>query len=200
MRVLSPGELRHRYPAPADLIRRKQLSRLDHHCRRIIELSPLVCLATADADGACDVSPRGDAPGFVRILDDRRLAIPDRTGNNRLDSLRNIAENRHVGLLFLVPGVDDTLRVNGRAEVVADEGLLAGMAVGGRLPLSAIVVRVEEAYLHCGRALKRARLWDPTTFAPRGTLPPLGQMLADQTRPDDAERELLAKSEQTELY
>jgi hypothetical protein len=192
--------LRALYPGPVDLVKRKQLDRLDAHCRHFIAHSPLLFLATAGADGRCDVTPRGDAPGFVRILDDRHVAIPDRKGNNRVDAMRNIIANPHAGLLFVVPGVDDTLRVNGTAEIVTDETLLAGMAVDGRLPVTAIVVAAEEVYLHCGRAFKRSRAWDPAHHVPKGTIPPLAVMLADQTRPDAEESALLGESEAAPLY
>ncbi len=199
-RIDSPAELRDRYPEPAALIRRKQLRALDAHCRRFVARSPLVFVATADGAGHCDVSPRGDAPGFVRVLSDTALALPDRKGNNRLDTFRNVLENPHAGLLFVVPGIDDTLRVNGRAAIATEPELLASMAVAGRAPKAALVVEVEEAFLHCGRAFKRGAIWDPGTFAARGELPTLAQMLADQTDPDAAERRLIANSEQEGLY
>jgi PPOX class probable FMN-dependent enzyme len=198
--VDSLAALRALYDAPHDLVVRKVLPALDGHCRRFVARSPLVMVATADAAGRCDVSPRGDAPGFVRVLDDGRLALPDRKGNDRLDALSNVLENPRVGLLFVVPGCDDTLRVDGRAAITADPELLASMAVAGKAPRSALLVTVREAFLHCGRAFKRGRVWDPATFAARGELPTLGQMLRDQTAPDDAERRLLAESESAELY
>ena len=154
----------------------------------------------AGADGSCDVSPRGDAPGFVRVLDDAHLAIPDRKGNNRIDALRNIVANPHAGLLFVVPGIDDTLRVNGRATVVSDEALLATMEVAGRRPASALVLEVVEAFLHCGRAFKRGQVWDPSRFAARGELPTLAQMLAEQTAPDAEEQRMLDESEREDLW
>jgi PPOX class probable FMN-dependent enzyme len=198
--IESEEALRAIYPAPVDLIRRKQLDRLDRHCKRIIELSPLAMLATSGADGSCDVTPRGDAPGFVRVLDERHIVMPDRRGNNRIDAMRNIVANPSVGVLFIVPGVNDLLRVNGAARIVADDWLLSSLAVEGRAPTAAILVTVEEAYLHCGRAFKRARVWDPATFAPPGALPPLAVMLADQTQPSRAESELLSGSESAPLY
>lgn len=198
--VISEEELRRRYAPPLPLIERKQLTRIDHHCRRFIARSPLVLIATSGLDGSCDVSPRGDAPGFVRVLDDRRLAIPDRKGNNRIDSLRNVVANAHAGLLFVVPGVDDTLRVNGQAAVVVDDALLASMEVAGRRPASALVVEVAEAFLHCGRAFKRGQVWDPGRFAARGELPTLAQMLADQTDPDAEEQRLLDESSREDLW
>lgn len=198
--VTSEAELRRIYPQPVDLIKRKILSRLDGHCRRFISLSPLVFVSTASRDGRCDVSPRGDPAGFVEVFSDTQLVLPDRPGNNRLDGLRNIIENPRIGLLFVIPGVQDTLRVNGRAMVVTTPHVLVRMAVDGRLPASAIVVDIEEAFLHCGRAFKRGDVWDPTRYLAPGTLPPLGKMLADQTRPDAAENTLLADSERAPLY
>jgi PPOX class probable FMN-dependent enzyme len=198
--ITSEEALRSLYPGPVDLVKRKQLDRLDKHCRNFIAHSPLVFLSTAGPDGRCDVTPRGDAPGFVRVLDDRHIALPDRKGNNRVDSMRNIIANPHAGLLFLVPGVDDSLRVNGAARIATDPWLLDAMAVDGRPPAVAIVVAVEAAFLHCGRAFKRSKAWDPARHAPKGAIPPLAVMLADQTRPDDAENAMLGKSETEPLY
>jgi PPOX class probable FMN-dependent enzyme len=198
--IASPAQLRERYAKPLPLVVRKQLAALDGHCRAFIARSPLVMVATADAQGGCDVSPRGDPPGFVAVLDDGHLAIPDRKGNNRLDALGNVLANPRVGLLFVVPGSDDTLRVNGRASIVADPELLAAMAVEGRVPASALLVEVEEAFLHCGRAFKRGRVWDPTRFVAPGELPTLGRILTDQTAPDAQERRLIAQAPHEGLY
>ena len=199
-RITTLAQLRERYDAPPPLIERKVLPALDAHCRRFIARSPLVMVATADADGACDVSPRGDPPGFVAVLDDHRLLLPDRKGNNRLDALRNVLVNPHVGLCFIVPGIDDTLRVNGRASITTDRALLEPLAVRGVVPKAGLLVEVVEAFLHCGRAFKRGRVWDPDGFAQRGELPTLAEMLRDQTRPDAEEDRLLARSEQEPLY
>ena len=197
----SPAELREHYPPMLDLIARKVLPALDAHCRAFIARSPLVMVATSGADGSCDVSPRGDPPGFVAVLDDHTLALPDRKGNNRLDALGNVLENPHVGLLFVVPGIDDTLRVNGTARISTDPQLLEPMAIAGRLPASALVVTVQEAFLHCGRAFKRGRVWDPAGYAARGDVPTIGQALADQAAPTAHERELIAQDERSpELY
>jgi PPOX class probable FMN-dependent enzyme len=196
----SEEALRRLYPPPVDLVKRKQLDRFDRHCRHFIAHSPLLFLSTAGADGRCDVTPRGDAPGFAKVLDDRHVAVPDRKGNNRADSLRNIIANPQAGLLFVVPGVDDTLRVNGRAQVVTDGWLLDAMAVEGKAPLAAILIAVEEVFLHCGRAFKRSRAWDAARHAAKGTIPPLAVMLADQTRPDAEESALLGQSEAAPLY
>ncbi|MDJ0937741.1 MAG: pyridoxamine 5'-phosphate oxidase family protein [Kiloniellales bacterium] len=184
--------LRAQLGEPSDLVRRKKLRRLDPHCRRFIALSPFLVLSTADAEGACDASPRGDAPGFVSVLDDGRLLIPERRGNKLADSLLNILENPRVGLLFLIPGVDESLRVNGRAGLTREAALLAPLAVKGKAPELGILVEVEEAYLHCGKALIRSRLWDPASRIERDRLPSLGRMIADQVSGYD--------SEETEAY
>ena len=131
--------------------------------------------------GRADVSPRGDPVGFVKILDERTLAIPDRPGNNRLDSLANILANPSVGLLFIIPGFDDTLRVNGEARLVTDPDLLEGMTVNGRMPTLAIVVTVSEAFMHCAKAFRRSHLWNPTHFQDRREMPSLSKIILDQT-------------------
>jgi PPOX class probable FMN-dependent enzyme len=159
--VTSEGELRALYGFPGERAVAKEHATLDEHCRAFIAHSPFLVMGTAGADGRCDVSPKGDAPGFVRVLDDHHLAIPDRIGNNRLDGMRNVVENDHVGLLFLIPGREDTLRVNGRARIVRDDALLESLAVAGKRPVTALVVEVEQVFLHCARAFKRAGLWQP---------------------------------------
>lgn len=200
--IATAGELEELYGEPTERARRKVLARLDPHCRRFIEASPFLVLGTAAADGAADCSPRGDAPGFVRILDDRTLVIPDRIGNNRVDSLRNIVENPNVGLIFFVPGVNETLRVNGHARIVREPALLESLAVAGRAPKTAILVVVKEAFLHCAKALMRSRLWDPETQVERSSFPSLGRMLADQIGGMDvAEAEAgIAESYRNRLY
>jgi uncharacterized protein len=177
--ISSEGDLRARFAQPSRLAVQKQLDRLDHNCRRFIALSPFLCLASARPDGLADNSPRGDAPGFVQVLDDRTLAIPDRPGNNRLDSQSNIILNPNVGLLFFIPGVTETLRVNGRARISADPDLLARFEVNGRRPRTAIVVSVVEAFLHCSKALIRSRLWEADAKVDRKALPTLGRMIAE---------------------
>ncbi len=163
-----------------DGARRKDIGRIDHNFARFIERSPFMLLGTASADGRGDVSPRGDLPGFVHVLDERHLAIPERPGNRRMDSIHNILETGRAGLLFLIPGSDDTVRVNGRAAVTRAAALLASMAVDGRPPALAIVVTVEEAYLHCAKAFRRSRLWDPAARIDRSELPSAGCMLQEQ--------------------
>jgi PPOX class probable FMN-dependent enzyme len=191
--VRSNEQLRQIYDPPLPLVVRKTLDHLDQHCVRFIARSPFFCLASCDAEGRCDVSPRGDPPGFVQVADANTLYIPDRKGNNRLDSLGNLLANPGVGLVFLIPGIDETLRVNGRAEIAEDPELLASLAVFGAPPRSALRVTVEEAFIHCGRALKRSRLWDPDGHADRGEVPTVGEWLRDQVDPDERERALLER-------
>lgn len=179
------------YGEPNERARKKQLSRLDEHCRNFIAISPFVAISSAAADGGCDCSPKGDAPGFVKVVDESTLLIPDRLGNNRVDTFKNVIENPQVGLLFFVPGVNEMLRVNGRAELTTDEALLAPLAVNGRAPRSGLVVTVEEAFLHCAKALIRSDLWNPETRIDRATFPTMGRMLADQIEgldPEEADR------------
>lgn len=168
------------YGEPLERAVKKELHYLDRHCKAFIALSPFVVIASAAADGACDASPRGDSPGFVAVLDDSRLLIPDRAGNNRVDTLENVVGNPHVGLLFLVPGMNETLRVNGTAQVSTDVELLTPLAVNGKLPRSGLLVTVEQAYLQCGKAMIRSDLWNPEKRIERSSFPTLGKILADQ--------------------
>lgn len=184
-------ELRDRYGRPLERARLKSLTRLDRHCRYFIELSPFVCLGTTGEEGA-DVAPRGDRPGFVRVLDDQTLAIPDWPGNNRLDSLQNVLANPNVGLLFLIPGVDESLRVNGTARITVDPEVLLLWEVNGKHPRSALVVSVQEAFLHCGKALIRSRLWHDDYKVDRASLPSYGQMLKDQIEVRESAQEIEA--------
>jgi len=175
----SDADLRARFRAPSELAIKKQLDHLDHNCRKFIALSPFVCLATAGEDGSVDNSPRGDAPGFVEVLDERTLLIPERPGNNRLDSLANILQNPQVGLLFFIPGVTETLRVNGRAALVTRPQILELFSVNGRAPAVVILVETEEVFLHCSKALIRSRLWQEDAKVDRKVLPSLGRMIAE---------------------
>ncbi|WP_269581159.1 pyridoxamine 5'-phosphate oxidase family protein [Roseibium sp. Sym1] len=179
--------LRGLFPAVTPLAVQKCQDVLDKHAQAFIRRSPFLCLGTQDMDGKADVSPRGDPAGFVRILDDKTLAIPDRPGNNRLDSLANIIANPNVGLLFLIPGFDDTLRVNGTATLVTTPDLLADLSVQGREPRLAILVEVREVFLHCAKAFRRSHLWDPEHFQDRGGMPSLARIILDQTNgmPED---------------
>lgn len=183
--VTSEEELRGLLGTPSDLVIRKQLAALDRHCRAFIALSPFVLIGTTDATGACDVSPRGDAPGFVLVPDEKTLVIPERPGNRRADTLRNILQTGAVGLLFIIPGVEETLRVNGRACLTRDAALLERTAARGKQPPLAIGVTVDECFLHCAKAFKRSGLWEAEQWPERGALPSLAQMIVDQVRPPD---------------
>jgi PPOX class probable FMN-dependent enzyme len=175
--ITTEAELRELIGSPADLVVSKIATRLNDLTRQFIERSPFMCLATAAPDGSCDVSPRGDPAGFVRILDERTLLIPDRPGNRLADSLRNILANPHVGLLFVVPGIGDTFRVNGRARLVTDEELLAGSEVEGKAPKLGILVEIDECYTQCSKALIRSDLWNPDNHVDRAELPSSGEIL-----------------------
>lgn len=180
--VTSTEELQEWLGTPSQLAAHKVIDHLDAHVRNFLSMSPFLTMSTADADGHCDVSPRGDAPGFVLVLDEKRLVIPERPGNKRIDSIRNILSNPRVGLLFLIPGLEETLRINGKAAVVRDAELLAKMAVNGRSPLLGIVVEVEECFIHCAKALKRSGLWKPETWQEREHLPNPARMIADHVK------------------
>jgi PPOX class probable FMN-dependent enzyme len=164
---------------PLQTTRAKVIDHLTPHTRRFIELAPFACLATADARGTCDVSPRGDPPGFVRILDDRTLLVPDRPGNRLADSLRNIIENPRLAILFVIPGIGETFRVNGGATLTTDVALLAPSAIEGKPPKLGIIVDIEAAYTQCPKAFLRSQLWDPSRFVSRDALPTSGEILAD---------------------
>jgi PPOX class probable FMN-dependent enzyme len=173
--LTSVEQLEQIYGKPHERSLRKEIRYLNEDYRAFVAASPLVVLASAGPDGM-DCSPRGDTPGFVRIIDERTLAIPDRPGNNRIDNLRNIVVDGRVSLLFLVPGVVETLRVNGRAAVSDDAALLESLAVDGTRPRTAIVVSVDAVYFHGSRALARSQLWDPARHVERSQLPSTGEM------------------------
>ena len=178
-RIETVEQLRETYRAPSERAQRKQLDALDIHCRALIALSPFVVLASSSKAGA-DATPRGGERGFVRVQDAHTLLLPDWPGNNRLDSLTNIVENPAVGLLFLVPGVDETLRVGGAAQIRTDEALLEPFRTGTKLPLTVLVIHVEKVYLHCAKALMRSNLWDESAQLERSTLPSADKILNDQ--------------------
>lgn len=178
--ITSREALRTHYRQPGDNAVRKELPALDHHCKAFIARSPFVLIGSSDGAGNGDVTPKGDKPGFVAVLDDNTLAIPDRPGNNRLDTWENILANPAVGLLFLIPGMNETLRVNGTARLTADEGLRGRFAVDGRLPITVLVVAVRAAYMHCAKAFMRSELWKPESWPERASMPTLGEILHDQ--------------------
>ncbi len=192
--VETEESLRSLYGETHALAVKKCLPALDNYCREYISRSPFICLSTQHANGTADVSPRGDPAGFVHILDSTTIVIPDRPGNNRLDSLSNIISNPSVGLLFLVPGFDDTLRINGRAFLTRDPELLQSMAVRNREPTLAIVVEIREVFLHCAKAFRRAKLWQPESLQDRRQLPSLATIVTEQIS-----GEAVTKSEATRL-
>jgi uncharacterized protein len=177
--VTSEALLRELYGQPGERAVAKERPVLNEDCRAFVAHSPFLVMGTAGADGRCDVSPKGDAPGFVVVLDDQHLAIPDRLGNNRLDGLRNVVDNPHVGLIFFIPGREDTLRVNGRARIVRDEALLERLAVAGKRPVTALVVEVEQCFTHCARAFKRAGLWEPERWPDASNVRSMQRMIWD---------------------
>ena len=196
-----PDQLRDFYNPPMEAAVRKDVGHIDELCRRLIAASPMLFVATHAEDGRADVSPRGGLPGFVAVLDDHHLAIPDATGNRRLDTLENIVASGRVGVIFLIPGRDTTLRVNGRAAVTAAPDVLERLTPVGKPPKTAIVVEAEEVYAHCPKAFVRSKLWDPGTWPDPETLPTSAEVsLAHQRNPEltleqvvEREREALAK-------
>ncbi len=196
--IETEAQLRALLGEPAELTCAKISNRLNAQTRLFIERSPFVCVATSDSGGNCDLSPRGDPAGFVQILDDRTLLLPERPGNRLADSLRNILANPHLGLLFIVPGTTDTFRVNGRATITTDKGLLSPCRVEGKLPLLGILVDIDAAYTQCSKALLRSHLWDSERFVEPGSMPTGGQVhRAIQGEAFDAER---YDSEREERY
>ncbi len=185
--IRDEAQLRAVLGMPTDLVRAKVRDRLDHLTRQFVERSPFLLLATSAEDGSCDVSPRGDPPGFVRILDERTLLLPERPGNRLADSLRNVLSNDRVGLLFVIPGIGDTLRVNGRATLVTDEKLLAPSAVEGKVPRVGFLIEVDEVFTHCSKAFLRSALWDPSRYVERSELPSSGEIHRARDPSFDAE-------------
>jgi len=184
---LDEAGLRELIGEPAELVRAKVSDRLNHLTRQFLDRSPFLCLATSGPDGSCDVTPRGDPAGFVRVLDEQTLLIPERPGNRLADSLRNILGNPHVGLLFFIPGITDTLRVNGRATIVTDPEVLQPAAVEGKVPKLGLLVQVDEVFTHCSKAFLRSGLWDPASFVDPAELPSSGEVHRSLNPAFDAE-------------
>jgi len=179
------------YRPPSQLVLDKEIDHVDQHCRRFIELSPFYVMSTADADGFPEVSPRGGDPGSVKVLDEHRLALPDRQGNNRADSLRRLAVNPRVALLFFVPGIEETLKVFGTTELLPADALDVDLTEFGKAPRSVLLVTVQRLYLQCAKAVMRSGLWDPSRQVARNAWPPFGQVIKDHCKlttpmPDDA--------------
>jgi len=191
--IKSEEELRSIIGYPSELVNKKVISQLDHHCIDFISKSPFLVLSTSDNFGYCDASPRGDQPGFVQVLNEKQLIIPERPGNKRIDTLRNILSNPRVGLLFFIPGLGETLRINGHATIVKDEELLMTMAVSGKTPLLGIGVEVDECFIHCAKAFKRSGLWEPETWADKEELPRAAKILLEHTKLPDSSEESIQK-------
>ncbi len=196
-KITTYEELRALYPPTVERAVLKEMSALDRHAKRYIELSPFVALATTGVDGLGDVTPRGGEPGQVRVENDNSVLLPDWPGNNRLDSLENIIDYPGVGLLFLIPGVKETLRVNGKAEIITDDDVRQLFEMRGKLPRSVIRIAVEEVYLHCAKALMRSHLWDDAARIERSELPTMNQMIRDQT---GSSGPLIGQEEMEESY
>ena len=191
--ITEEAELRGIFGQPSERALNKQIDRLDVHCRAIIKKCPFILLGTSNTEGRCDVSPKGDYPGFVRVLDDRTIAIPDLPGNNRLDTLRNMIANPQVGLIFMIPGMNETLRINGKIQLVRDAELLESMAYEGKSPKLAIVVHVQEVFTHCPKAFLRSKLWSDEFRIDRSELPSFAEILKDHTGLADCDVEELQK-------
>jgi len=191
--ITEEAELRGIFGQPSERALNKQIDRLDVHCRAIIKKCPFILLGTSNTEGRCDVSPKGDYPGFVRVLDDRTIAIPDLPGNNRLDTLRNMIANPQVGLIFMIPGMNETLRINGKIQLVRDAELLESMAYEGKSPKLAIVVHVQEVFTHCPKAFLRSKLWSDEFRIDRSELLSFAEILKDHTGLVDCDVEELQK-------
>lgn len=196
MNIQSVDQLRRVYDLPGERALKKELSALDAHMRRFIGLSPFLVISSSSASFQMDASPRGGAPGFVKVVDDHTLWVPDASGNNRLDTLENIVATGQVGLLFLIPGVDETLRINGLATISTSGDRLAAFAQDKRPPQTVIQVTVQAAYLHCAKAMMRAQLWDASQQVERKVLPSMGQMIKDQAQlegPAESQEEMVQR-------
>ncbi|REE94540.1 hypothetical protein A8990_101336 [Paenibacillus taihuensis] len=191
--VHTDEELRSLLGYPSELVRNKVVTKLDRHCRDFIAKSPLVFVATSDASGACDVSPRGDTAGFVAVLDDTHLLIPERPGNKRMDALRNILANPQIGLIFIIPGLEETLRINGRACITKDPERLRPLEAHGKIPLLGIGIEMEEGFIHCAKAFKRSKLWEPASWPEQAALPNPARILVEHaSRLGKTEEEIAA--------
>ncbi len=202
--IADATELRTVVGAPNPGSVNKEMPRFDELCRQFLSMSPILFVSTVGADGKADVSPRGDLPGFIKILDERTIAIPDRPGNRRVDTMSNILSNPSgsVGLIFLVPGVDEVIRASGRAIVSSDPTVLAAMAVNGKLPKLAVVITLDEVFFHCGKALKRAGLWDPVRQIDRKSFPSYAEVIHKRRPNEPLEKieKFIADNYENELY
>ncbi|MBT3764447.1 MAG: pyridoxamine 5'-phosphate oxidase family protein [Rhodospirillaceae bacterium] len=195
-------QLRKIYKPAVGRAAEKVLYGLEKYSRQFIELSPFLVISSMGTDGVADISPRGEKPGFVKILDDKTVAIPDRPGNNRIDTFTNILSNPAVGLIFLIPGMNEVLRLQGDAEIRDDEDLMARFEVNGKLPRAVVVVKLREVYLHCAKAIMRSELWEDSNKIDRTIMPSMGQMLKEQIGspgPAETQEEMVARH-YTQLY
>jgi hypothetical protein len=190
--VTTRDRLRELIKPPIDLVRNKAIDHIDEICRRFIAASPFVMIATRGADGRLDVSPKGDPAGFVAVLDERTLAIPDRLGNNRLDTLENVLVHREVALIFVIPGHNDTLRVSGNGRIVRDADLQRRLAVNGKTPNLVLVVTVEEAFMHCSKCMIRSRLWRQDDWPDRSSVATLAEAMIAHAAPKETVGEMEA--------
>lgn len=202
--ITTEEELRLEIGHPGKLAEHKVITHIDQHCREFIAMSPFLVMSTSNEKGMCDASPRGDSPGFVHVMDDKHLVIPERPGNRRADSILNIIENPHAGFLFLIPGLEETLRINGKASITSDANLLRLFEVKGKLPKVAIILEVEECFIHCAKALKRSSIWMPDSWADKEHLPSPAKMMAAHAQlPEYTEKavtESLAESYTKRMY
>lgn len=201
--ITTEKELRDIMGYPTEIVTRKTIKHIDEHCKSFIENSPFIAIATSDASGNLDVSPKGDPAGFVKILSDKVLAIPDRPGNRKADTLSNIIQNPNIGLIFFIPGIRETLRVNGAAQIVTDSRVLELLSCQGKAPSIAIIVTVEEAFMHCAKCIIRSNLWTKVDDQQERTIPSLGRVLVDHGKLDITYQELddmIKDDERTNLY
>jgi PPOX class probable FMN-dependent enzyme len=200
-KIQTKEDLRVFFGEPVPRTVQRQLDHLDDHCRHFISLSPFLVMASYSPDGA-DASPKGDPAGFVKVVDEHTLLIPDRRGNRRVDSMMNILDNPGVGIIFFVPGVEETLRINGNARITTDEALLAQLAMKGKPPEAGLLITVKEVFFHCGKSIIRSKLWDQETKIDRSTFPSLGKIVVDQVLGKNLEEEdaLTERVYREELY
>ncbi len=201
--ISSEKELREIMGHPNEIVLNKTIDYIDDNCRKFIDKSPFITIATSDSNGSFDVSPKGDPAGFVKILNDKTLAIPDRPGNRKADTLTNIIQNPNIGLIFLIPGIRETLRVNGAAKIVTDSNILESLSCNGKVPSLAIIVDVQEAFMHCAKCIIRSKLWSTTNDNMEQKMPTLGKVLIDHSKvdmnPDELDK-LIRDDEKTNLY
>lgn len=191
-------ELRSIIGFPSELVTKKVITYLDHNCADFISKSLFLIISTSDEFGFCDVSPRGDKTGFVQVLNEKQLIIPERLGNKRIDSMRNILSNPKIGLLFFIPGLAETLRVNGKATLVTDDELLEKMEIKGKRPLLGIAVEVKECFIHCAKSFKRSGLWEPNSWADKSSLPSAAKILFEHAKlPDTTVDTIQARLEES---